>query len=273
MTDQSLATANNPLGRQVDYPTTYAPEVLHGIPRADARLGLSQQESNKGVDIWNAWELSWLNLNGQPRVACAEIRVPSSSACLIESKSMKLYLGSFNTLRCSDEVLLANMQRDLSATAGAPVQVSMVDRDQAWARRRWPGQCLDDLDVPCEIYHIDKSLLHCSPSKDDSVCSVWTDAFRSVCPVTGQPDWASVLLRYSGVVIDLPDLLRYLVSYRQHAGFHEQCVEQIFDDVMRQCDPGQLTVYARFSRRGGIDINPFRSNFEDAPSNTVQWRQ
>lgn len=271
MNDQ-VHRAENPLGQSVDYPQHYTPSVLHGIDRAVGRGGLPSVAD--GVDIWNAWELSWLGLNGQPNVACAEIVVPASSPRLIESKSMKLYLGGFNALRCTQEVLLSNLQRDLSATAGSPVSVRIVDEASAWPRQTWAGDCLDVQAVECDTYHVDASLLASSGrADDDDVVSVWTHAFRSVCPVTGQPDWASVLLRYAGVVIDQTRLLRYLVSFRQHAGYHEQCVEQIFSDIMHRCGPTQLTVYARFSRRGGIDINPFRSNFEQPPRNELQWRQ
>jgi len=266
-----------PLGRDVSYPETYAPDVLVPIDRQLARnaLGIEEPLPFDGVDTWTAWELTWLSPSGRPNVAAARISVPASSASIVESKSMKLYLGSFamSRYRSTDEVA-AVIRRDLSTAAGTDVDVALVGESERSALQpdTLPGDCLDSLDVDCNLD---------TPSADALVCdadvvvreSLHTHLFRSLCPVTGQPDTASVLLRYEGPKMDRASVLRYLVSFRRHQDFHEACVERMFIDMKTQCAPRRLGVYARFLRRGGIDINPWRcDDGESAPAVRV-WRQ
>ena len=269
-------TAETPLGRATDYPDRYSPAALYAIARTESRaaLGLGNSMPFHGVDIWNAWELSWLNAAGLPQVAAAEIRVPAYSPNLIESKSLKLYLGSFamTSFASSTEVLDA-MTSDLSACAGAKVEVRL--RLPSTAHRgiaRSPGQNLDELRVACDVYEVDADLLRVGSNEVVSE-DLYSHLLRSLCPVTNQPDTASVLFSYKGPRIDREGLLRYIVSYRQHQDFHEACVERMFVDILEHCRPQKLTVYARYLRRGGIDINPFRSNYEEIPPNVRLWRQ
>lgn len=267
-----MIETNLPLGREADYPQKYAPEVLCPIDRALSRepLELTGELPFFGVDIWNAWELTWLGPGNLPRVATAEIRVPADSPSLIESKSLKLYLGSFAmTEYGSPGDVRDAISRDLSECAGSPVDVSL-DTDVAVAALR--GQCIDSLQVECSNWEVDASLLQASASKTVEE-SLHTHLLRSLCPVTAQPDMGSLLVTYSGPKIDPAALLRYVVSFREHNDFHEACVERIFVDITERCRPDKLSVYARYQRRGGLDINPCRSNFESHPPNTRLWRQ
>ncbi len=270
-------TAESPLGRPTTQPQQYSPESLCPISRAESRsmLGLAKPMPFHGTDLWNAWELTWLSPSGLPRVATAEIRVPADSPNIIESKSMKLYLASFTmTHQESVDDLNAVIARDLGECAGSAVDVrltSAVDDDPRHTEPL-PGDSLDDNDVECDAWHVDADLLHAEP--DTMVTeTLHSDLLRSLCPVTGQPDSGSVLIRYRGPHIERAALTRYIVSYRQHEDFHENCVERMFVDIADRCRPQELTVYARFQRRGGIDINPFRSNFEQDPPNSRLWRQ
>jgi len=270
-------TAQSPLGRPTTQPQQYSPESLWPIARAESRsiLGLSEPLPFHGIDIWNAWELTWLAPGGLPRVAMAEMRVPADSPNIVESKSMKLYLASFAmTHQESINDVRATIARDLGECAGSTVDVrltSAADTDRRNAEPL-PGDSLDDIDVDCDTWRVDADLLHADP---DTVVTetLHTDLLRSLCPVTGQPDSGSVLIRYRGPRIERAALTRYIVSYRQHSDFHENCVERMFVDLVDRCRPEALTVYARFQRRGGIDINPFRSNFEQDPPNLRLWRQ
>ena len=254
----------SPLGKAVDYGQAYDPSLLFPIARASQRalLGLGDELPFVGVDFWNAYELSWLDGRGKPRVALAEFRVPAASPNIIESKSFKLYLGSYAQSRFGDtDSLRAQLIRDLSEAAGAPVSVVLTPAASANAAliETLEGDVIDDL--PIEITHY-------GPPRPDFLSSdpeLRTDEvlvshlLKSNCPVTGQPDWASLQIRYAGPRIARDGLLRYLVSYRNHSDFHEQCVERIFMDLMQQCAPTRLGVYARYTRRGGLDINPFRA--------------
>jgi len=254
----------SPLGKAVDYGQAYDPSLLFPIARASQRalLGLGDELPFVGVDFWNAYELSWLDGRGKPRVALAEFRVPAASPNIIESKSFKLYLGSYAQSRFGDtDSLRAQLIRDLSDAAGAPVSVVLTPAASANAAliETLEGDVIDDL--PIEITHY-------GPPRPDFLSSdpeLRTDEvlvshlLKSNCPVTGQPDWASLQIRYAGPRIARDGLLRYLVSYRNHSDFHEQCVERIFMDLMQQCAPTRLGVYARYTRRGGLDINPFRA--------------
>lgn len=267
-----------PLGKPSAWPDRYAPDVLCPLPRRDARepLGIREPLPFRGEDIWNAWELTWLERNGKPAAATAVLRFPVDSENLVESKSLKLYLNSLAMSRfgSSDEVS-AVVAGDLSRAAGSRVAVEL--RSGACARRdsfdELPGACIDGLDVDCNPGgEVDASLLACA-GKSLVAEELHSHLLRSSCPVTDQPDIGSVLVRYRGAAIDRPALLRYLVSYRCHNAFHESCVERIFVDIKARCAPERLTVYARYNRRGGLDINPFRSDFEASAENWRLWRQ
>ena len=271
MTDES------PLGRQSTYLEQYSPGLLYAIARTDNReaLGLGDDLPFHGTDIWNAWELTWLDDDGLPQVGTAGIRVPASSPNIIESKSLKLYLNSFAMTRCASTGDVAEMiEQDLSDAAGVDVavQVQRPSETDASTVAQLPGESLDDQQVSCDTYEVDAGLL--KADSDDVVTeSLHSHLLRSLCPVTSQPDTGSVLVSYSGPRIDPAGLLQYIVSYRQHQDFHETCVERIFLDIMERCKAEELTVYARYQRRGGIDINPFRSNCEAEPPNPRLWRQ
>lgn len=248
------------LGRHVDYPREYDASLLFPIPRSLGRDALGIKANALpfvGVDRWHAYELSWLDARGKPRVATATFEVPADSLNLVESKSLKLYLNSFNSSRFdSDDAVRAAIARDLSNAAGAPVSVafglpSIVNATSAID--------LDSQDIEIDSYGPpDASLLACD-ANDDADETLTSALLKSNCPVTGQPDWASVRISYRGPRIDRPGLLRYLVSFRDHAEFHEQCVERLFVDLLACCGPQTLSVDARYTRRGGLDINPWRA--------------
>ena len=230
-----------------------------------------------GVDIWNGYELSWLNSAGKPVAATGEFHFPATSPNLIESKSLKLCLNSLSGTRYdSVEAVSSILRNDLSHASGADtqVQVSALTSAELQAPSELPGRCIDDTELEISTYDLDPQLLVDSTDIGTQATeTLHSHLFKSNCPVTGQPDWASVLFRYRGAKIRQDRLLAYLVSYRNHAEFHEQCVERIFIDIQRYCAPDSLTVYARYTRRGGLDINPFRSNFEEAPENLRLLRQ
>jgi 7-cyano-7-deazaguanine reductase len=273
-------TANlSPLGKSTAYRSDYAPELLFPIPRQPKRDELQLRGTLPffGVDIWNAYELSWLNLRGKPQVAIARITVPADSPNIVESKSLKLYLNSFNQTRLANaDALLALLRQDLARGFGAPVQIALTTQDafSTLQMGELDGLLLDRLDV--EIEHNTPAPQLLKAARDEAPVEeiLVSHLFKSNCLVTGQPDWASVQIQYAGPQIDQESLLRYLISFRQHNEFHEQCVERIFVDILRQCAPQQLAVYARYTRRGGLDINPWRSNFSGArPSNLRCARQ
>ncbi|HXX85763.1 MAG TPA: NADPH-dependent 7-cyano-7-deazaguanine reductase QueF [Casimicrobiaceae bacterium] len=255
-----------PLGRPTTYPDRYDPSLLFSMDRAATReaLGVARRLPFAGVDIWTAHEITWLDPRGKPQTAIGEFRVGADSPSLVESKSVKLYLGSFAQERVDTAAELARIiEGDLARACGAPVGVALVPPDEGARVAELPGESIDILDVAIEAYAPDAELLRRGTASVEE--ALRSALFRSTCPVTGQPDYADVLVRYRGPRIDRSALLKYLVSYRRHAGFHEACVERIFIDIAERCSPERLTVYARFLRRGGIDINPFRSNFEPAP--------
>lgn len=255
----------SPLGKSSAYVATYSPEQLFPIPRAPkwAELGLTAETlPYQGVDIWNCYELSWLLPSGKPVVAIGEFCIPADSPNIIESKSFKLYLNSLNqSVFDSREALVKVMTKDLSAVAGKPVGVRLHTLDEAAAEgvTSLPGRCIDDLEVTIKDYDAPQAdLLRCDAGRQIEDC-VHSHLLRSNCPVTGQPDWGSLVVDYRGAALDAASLLAYLISFRQHADFHEQCVERIFLDLQRLLKPERLTVYARYLRRGGLDINPYRS--------------
>lgn len=256
---------HSPLGKSSDYVATYSPHLLFPIPRAPkwAELGLTAETlPYQGVDLWNCYELSWLLPSGKPVVAIGEFEIPADSPSIIESKSFKLYLNSLNqSVFESREALAEVMSSDLSAAAGKPVKVRLRTLDEVAAEgvATLPGRCVDDLDVTIEHYdHPQPGLLACDAGHMVEE-SLHSHLLKSNCPVTGQPDWGSVVVEYRGAALLPESLLAYLVSFRQHADFHEQCVERIFLDLQRLLRPEKLTVYARYVRRGGLDINPYRS--------------
>lgn len=269
----------SPLGKATEYQNRYAPELLFPIPRQLKRseIGLSDAALPfVGEDLWNAYELSWLNPKGKPIVAIGTFRVPANSPNLIESKSFKLYLNSFNqSTFASLDAVEQTMARDLSAAAGMPVGVALQPLTSAPSAiiDTPTGILIDDLDIACDRYEPAPDLLKSLPGEAVAE-TLYSHLLKSNCLVTGQPDWAMVVIRYRGRPIDRAGLLRYIVSFRNHNEFHEQCVERIFSDLQAHCQPEALAVHARYTRRGGLDINPFRSTGDyPAPDNTREIRQ
>jgi 7-cyano-7-deazaguanine reductase len=270
----------SPLGKPASYQTAYDPSLIFPISRQIKRdeLGISGTLPFFGIDIWNAYEVSWLNMRGKPQIAIVTITVPADSPNIIESKSLKLYLNSFNQTRLAgNEAMLELLRGDLSAGFGSPVQISLATPDifSKLAMGQLEGVLLDRLDIEVDSYSPDASLLRSAPDAVPVEETLVSHLLKSNCLVTGQPDWGSVQIKYVGAPIDQEGLLRYLIGFREHNEFHEQCVERIFMDLLRQCKPQKLAVYARYTRRGGLDINPWRSNFSTGrrPSNARLPRQ
>ena len=272
MTNHKLA-----LGRVTDHPDEYAPEVLDAIPRNRHRelLGITVELPFAGADVWNAWELTWLGFGKRPDVATARIVVPVDSPNIIESKSLKLYLNSFAMTEFdSAKDVERCIRADLSRCVKSPVDVRLVPVSSTEARTvaRLAGCSLDNLDVDCTDWEVNAGLLR---ADSDNIVTVdlHTHLLRSLCPVTAQPDTGSLQIAYRGPTIDPASLLRYIVSYRQHSDFHESCIERMFIDIKKRCQPLDLTLHARYQRRGGIDINPFRSTSAQTPRDLRLWRQ
>ncbi len=276
------------LGQTSEYPQRYAPELLVAVPRQQGRDTFEWDGPLpfSGVDVWNAHELSWLDPRGKPVVATAELWVPATSPNLVESKSLKLYLGSFHGMNHdSEEEVRECVRRDLTDLLGEAPEVRLFaapktarnhgSRDPAErSDSGLEGECLDALEIDVSTYSVDSELLREATAGNPEVSeTLYSHLLKSNCPVTSQPDWATVFLRYQGPSIDRRQLLKYIISYRNHDGFHEHCVERIFLDVLQRCAPKHLSVWARYTRRGGIDINPFRSNFERLTENRPVWRQ
>lgn len=254
-----------PLGREVAYPDRFDPGLLFPIPRTLGRDDLGIANSPMpfiGHDRWHAYELSWLDALGKPQVATATLLVPAASPNLVESKSLKLYLNSCNNARFADaEALRRQVVADLSNAAGAPVAMEFgLPPMQAPA-----AESLDAMEITIDGARAPDAALLDVDATSEIEETLHSALLKSNCPVTGQPDWADVFIAYRGPRIERASLLRYLVSFRDHAGFHEQCVEQIFRDVSRQCRPAWLSVEARYTRRGGLDINPWRASHGLAP--------
>lgn len=265
------------LGQQSAYISQYTPSLLQPVPRSLNRddLGLRGELPFQGCDVWTLYELSWLNAKGKPVVAIGEVFVPATSPNLIESKSFKLYLNSFNQTRCDSlEAVQALLVQDLSGCAGAPVSVTLFTLDQAPHQiTQLPGECIDNLDIEVDGYEFDATLLQGAAGREIVEETLHSHLLKSNCLVTSQPDWGSVVIHYRGPRLDREKLLRYLISFRQHNEFHEQCIERIFTDLKHFCAPEKLTVHARYTRRGGLDINPFRSDWEPVPANLRLIRQ
>lgn len=260
------------LGKKTEYANQYDPSLLQPVPRSLNRndLNLGNELPFLGCDIWTLYELSWLNDKGLPQVAIGEVAIPATSANLIESKSLKLYLNSFNQTRFADWAeVQACLQKDLSACAGESVQVEVKSLAAYTAQPivTMQGECIDDQDIEISSYDFDDTLLAEASSDEIVEETLHSHLLKSNCLITNQPDWGSVEIAYRGPKIDREALLRYIVSFREHNEFHEQCVERIFTDISRYCHPEHLTVLARYTRRGGLDINPFRSSHQAAPAN------
>ena len=273
------------LGKASAYADQYAPELLYTIPRSakSLELGLTDTLPFLGADMWTAFELSWLGPRGKPQLAIAHITVPCESSHIIESKSLKLYLNSYNNTVFADAAaVLTRLRADLSEAAwrGAVVQSSvgvrllvpeLFDREPV---QELDGLSLDRLDVECRQYTPAPELLRTAVDEPPVTEVLTSRLLKSNCLVTGQPDWGSVQISYSGAAIDQEGLLQYVVSFRNHHEFHEQCVERIFMDIWQRCQPHKLAVYARYTRRGGLDINPFRTSYAQAlPPNVRTARQ
>ena len=284
--DDLLPTGDVHLGKRTKYPKNYDPSILTFIPRADSRQRLGLIDGNlpfNGYDSWTLYEVSYLKETGLPVAALGEIVIPCTSGFLVESKSLKLYLNSLNyqSFSSGDEVSHV-IRRDLASGLAIPedeVRISIRPLQPGQSSELEPWEPCSDIggylcleqaqpDTVISTFEYDPDLLNLADGVTETEEKLATHLLKSNCPVTGQPDWATLFIKYAGRRIDPASLLRYVVSFRDHSGFHEMCVERIFTDIMRRCRPEKLTVFARYTRRGGIDINPFRSNFEnfhDAP--------
>jgi 7-cyano-7-deazaguanine reductase len=263
------------LGVKSVYVNSYNPKLLYPIPRAIKRdeLGIAGNEFY-GVDIWNHYEISWLNVGGKPAVAIGEIIYPSNSPNIIESKSMKLYFNSFNgTVFENSQQLIDTVLKDLSSAVGEEVTFNLIPLDSNISFTKFSGICLDRLNVVCDTYKPYPDYLKVSDIIVEE--ELYSNLLKSNCLVTSQPDWGSVYINYTGHQISHEGLLKYIVSLREHNEFHEQCVERIFHDIMKYCKPTSLIVYARYTRRGGVDINPYRTTNKSfiIPSNNRLIRQ
>lgn len=265
------------LGKQTQYKDQYDAGLLYPIPRSKARHQSNDAELPfKGLDIWTAFEISWLNPAGLPQIAIGEFFIPCTSAAIVESKSLKLYLNSFNqTQLASREAVSELILADLSAATGSTVDVVLYDPGEYNGLKpvsEPSGICLDQRPVRIDRYDPDSGLLQADSQKIVTE-TLYSHLLRTNCPVTDQPDWASLYISYQGPAIDRDELLKYIVSFRQHQDFHEQCVEKIYMDILERCQPSELSVYARYMRRGGLDINPFRSSHISMPPAFRQERQ
>ena len=284
----------SPLGKPKAYIDQYDPALLFPIPRAGKRaeIGIAANTASTpflGADMWTAFELSWLNLRGKPQVALAHFTIPCETLNIVESKSFKLYLNSFNNTRFADaravkerlradvsEAVWRSAQAGTETTILATVGVSIVGMD-AFDKEpvhELDGLNLDRLDMDFEHYTPAPQRLSTTPEEAPVSEVLVSNLLKSNCLVTGQPDWGSLQISYTGDQIDQGGLLQYIVSFRNHNEFHEQCVERIFMDIWTRCKPTRLTVYARYTRRGGLDINPFRTSHPQAlPRNIRTARQ
>ena len=275
--DNSLKSLK--LGQKTEYASQYDRTLLQPVPRALNRdgLGITQnQPFTIGADIWTAYEISWLNKKGLPQVAIADIYLDYQSQNLIESKSFKLYLNSFNQSKFADfNAVQQTMQGDLSECAQGDVKVRLnpVAVYDSQKIEHLQGDCIDEQDIEITSYEFNADWLKDCVSDEIVEEKLVSHLLKSNCLITNQPDWGTLHIHYIGKKINHEKLLRYVVSFRQHNEFHEQCVERIFCDLMHYAKPEKLTVYARYTRRGGLDINPFRSNFENLPENLRLARQ
>ena len=271
----SVYGENNPLGKSSAYIDSYDPTILFPISRAESWTAVGVERETLpffGEDIWNGYEISWLNDKGIPQVAMAEFRLPATSPYLIESKSFKLYLNSYNQTKFANkDAVEKRMVKDLSAAAGGEVKVAILSLQYAFPAEP-KSVCIDDLDISMDKYELDPEVLTLATGAEagEFEGTLVSHLLKSNCPVTGQPDWGSIYIEYKGPHIDEKSLLTYLVSLRTHQDFHEQCVERTFWDIWNRCQPQELTVYARYVRRGGLDINPMRSS--NASKQAINFR-
>ncbi|GAB3498147.1 NADPH-dependent 7-cyano-7-deazaguanine reductase QueF [Curvibacter fontanus] len=263
------------LGKAVPYVDQYDATLLFPIPRLTKRqeIGVPAILPFLGADLWTAYELSWLNTRGKPQVALAQVTVPCETPNIIESKSFKLYLNSYNNTKFADtSEVLSRLRADLSeavwrdsgktGTVGVKlIAPELFDRQPI---HELDGLSLDRLDLECTHYTPAPQLLSAAFDEQPVSEVLTSHLLKSNCLVTGQPDWGSVQIAYSGPQIDQAGLLQYIVSFRNHNEFHEQCVERIYMDIWARCKPAKLTVYARYTRRGGLDINPWRTSHPQA---------
>lgn len=251
------------LGKQVPMVSHYSPELLFSIPRREAResLGLAEPLPFEGVDIWHAYELSWLDSNDKAQVRVGRFSIPATTPNLVESKSFKLYLNSLNNAVFDDDTAaLACIARDVSAAAGGDVALALFDPDDpAIAPGQPGGECIDSAAGRWPRREPEAAMLQCDAATVVEE-QLYSHLLRSLCPVTGQPDWATLWLHYRGPALDHAALLSYILAYREHQEFHEQCVERIYRDIWQRCRPEFLHLQAFYTRRGGLDINPFRSS-------------
>ncbi|MCA9507830.1 MAG: NADPH-dependent 7-cyano-7-deazaguanine reductase QueF [Myxococcales bacterium] len=264
---QKTVSPNAPLGHKTAYPAGYDKSLLYPVKRDEQRQAMGfPQLSWQGVDIWNAYELAWLNLNGIPQRVLASFYVPADSLFLAESKSVKLYLNSLNHERFeSSEQVKSLIEKDLSEVCQSLVKVLINPSELDRIESDSVFKCIDQQNIEVSLYQRSAELLSCEMQEQEE--KLVSHVFKSHCLVTGQPDWGSIFIHYRGNFINHDNLLRYLVSYSQHSGFSENCIEQIFVDILERCKPSLLTVFGRFTRRGGIDINPYRTTHEIIPSN------
>ncbi|MEZ5645680.1 MAG: NADPH-dependent 7-cyano-7-deazaguanine reductase QueF [Burkholderiaceae bacterium] len=271
----------SPLGKPAAFIDQYDPALLFPLPREPKRLeiGISGSVPFLGADLWTAFELSWLNPRGKPVVALAHITVPCESTHIVESKSFKLYLNSFSgTCFETAEAVRDRIRQDISQAIwqGGPVQASagvrllLPDAFASEVVQELDGVNLDRLDVECTHDRPAPELLTAAFGEKPVEETLVSQLLKSNCLVTGQPDWGTVQVSYAGPQIDQAGLLRYIVSFRRHNEFHEQCVERIYMDIMQRCKPARLMVYARYTRRGGLDINPWRSSHPCLPPPNVR---
>jgi len=269
------------LGKKTNYISKYNADLLQAVPRSLNRNDLELQTNNlpfQGEDVWYGYELSWLNPQGKPIVAVAEFRFPCISPNLVESKSFKLYLNSFNQSTFTSwqqvEEILA---KDLSLTSGAAAKVSLfkVDKASPFEIANVNSNCIDDIDIVVNNYDYDNLLLKDIQSPKGLIVeeNLVSHLLKSNCLITNQPDWASIFIKYKGEKINHQTLLKYIISFRQHNEFHEQCVERIFTDLSEYGHFEELTIFARYTRRGGLDINPFRSSIINTAPNMRTLRQ
>jgi len=259
-----ITPEHSELGKKSEYDSLYNPGKLFPIPRKGKRdeIGVPDQLPFFGFDLWNHYEVSWLNPKGKPVVALAQISYGCETPGIIESKSMKLYFNSFNNSSFQDAAAVKSLiEKDIGECVGGGVSVTLIPlplKNSEILAPGFEGICLDELDIDCSEYRVNANFLSVQDEQVEEV--LHSNLLKSNCLVTGQPDWGSVQIRYRGKKINHEGLLRYLISFRNHNEFHEQCIERIYMDIMRHCQPDELTVYGRYTRRGGLDINPCRSS-------------
>lgn len=255
------------LGKESSYTEKYDNNLLVGIPRTIARdeINLNQSLPFSGFDIWNCYEVSWLNHKGKPCVRMIQFIVPSESEFILESKSVKLYLNSLNGTKFQNDIEVKDLiTKDFNHITKSQIAINIYKLNELHNQslQLFEGKNIDDLDIEVSDYSVNKELLKLSDEEliiKETICS---DLLKSNCLITNQPDWGSVQIKYSGKKIEHESLLQYIISFRGHNEFHEQCVEHMFKDIMEKCAPNELTIHAKYTRRGGIDINPYRTNLD-----------